>query len=369
VTDDPQAPQGAAPHDEVDPVPELDAAAMAEARALQDSLTKPPGSLGRLEDLGVWLCGVQGCSPPRPIRDTRVVVFAGDHGIATAVGTSAYPSSVTAQMVANFVHGGAAVNVLAALHGASVRVVDVSVDSDYEGLAVPASVTRHKVRRGSEPLDRADALSAADTVLALQAGAAVADEEIDSGADLLIGGDMGIGNTSSAAAIMARLTGADVASLVGRGTGIDDDTWMRKTAAVRDAVFRCRGEAPEPRLVLQQVGGADIAAMTGFLARAAQRRTPVLLDGVISATAAVVAERMQPGSSRWWQAGHRSTEPAQQRALSELQLQPLLDLQLRLGEGTGALAALPLLHAAGAIMRDMATFESAGVATAVVERP
>ncbi len=343
-------------------VPELDAGASAAAAALQATLTKPAGSLGRLEELGVWLAGAQGRCPPQQPADARVVIFAGDHGVASAAGTSAYPSSVTAAMVANFLAGGAAVNVLAAQQAASVRVADLAVDSDYDGAAIPASVLGRRVRRSSGRLDREDALTAEETVQALEAGAAIADEEIDAGADLLIPGDMGIGNTTSAAAIVARLTGADVASVIGRGTGIDDDAWMRKTAAVRDALFRCRTDPLDPGLVLQRVGGADIAAMTGFLVRASARATPVLLDGVVSNAAALTAERMQPGSSRWWRAGHRSTEPAAARALAELGLQPLVDLQLRLGEGTGALLALGLLRAAASIMRDMATFDSAGVA-------
>jgi nicotinate-nucleotide--dimethylbenzimidazole phosphoribosyltransferase len=341
--------------------PSLDVSAMSRARSLQSALTKPRGSLGRLEELGIWLAGAQGECPPRSIRDARVVVFAGDHGIASAAGTSAYPSAVTAQMVANFVAGGAAVNALARLRGASVRVVDIAVDSDYSGMPVPESVMRHKVCRGSQRLDRGDALTQQEIQQALAAGAAIADEEIDSGADLLIAGDMGIGNTTSAAALVALITGAGAASLVGRGTGIDDDTWMRKTTAVRDCLFRCRQDTSDPVLVLQRAGGADIAAMTAYLARAAERRTPVILDGVISATAALLAERMMPESRHWWQAGHRSTEPAQQRALQELMLTPLLDLDMRLGEGTGAVLALGLLDAAVAVMREMATFDAAGV--------
>jgi nicotinate-nucleotide--dimethylbenzimidazole phosphoribosyltransferase len=339
----------------------LDTDAIAAARHRQDSLAKPAGSLGALEDLGIWLAGAQGTCPPRPISDARLVVFAGDHGIASAVGTSAYPSTVTGQMVAALVAGSAAANVLASLQRATVRVVDIAVDANPSDQAVPESVLRHKVRRGSDPLDRTDALTRDDVERALQAGRSIADEEIDGGADLLIPGDMGIGNTTSAAALVAFLTGAPAASVVGRGTGIDDDAWMRKTAAVRDALFRCRQDPRDPSAALQRVGGADIAAMAGFLARASQRRTPVLLDGVIAATAALVAERMQPDSRLWWRAGHRSTEPAQHRALDALGLKPLLDLNLRLGEGTGALLALGLVHAAVAVMRDMATFDSAGV--------
>lgn len=343
-------------------VPQLDQESMARARERHAGLTKPAGSLGVLEEVGIWLAGAQGTCPPRPVQSARVVIFAGDHGIATAAGTSAYPSSVTAAMVANFLTGGAAVNVFAQQQGASVRVIDAAVDSDYEGLPVPPEVQQHRVRRGSEPLDRTDALSETEVAAALALGASIADEEIDAGADLLIPGDMGIGNTTSAAALVARLSGADVASVVGRGTGIDDDAWMRKTAAVRDALHRCRADDPDPVLALMRLGGADIAAMTSFLARAAERRTPVLLDGVISCTAALVAERMQPGSKQWWWAGHRSTEPAQHRALAELDMEPLLDLGLRLGEGTGGLLALGLVQSAVAVLNDMATFESAGVA-------
>lgn len=347
--------------------PELNEQAMALARARQRQLTKPAGSLGRLEELGVWLAGVQGQCPPAQIEQARVVIFAGDHGIAEAAGTSAYPSSVTAAMVANFVAGGAAINVLAEQMGASVRVLDIAVDCAPGDLGVPDSVHRHKVRRSSEPLDRADALTPDEASAALAAGARIADEEIDAGADLLIAGDMGIGNTTAAAAIVARVCGVEPAQVVGRGTGIDDDAWMRKTAAVRDALFRTRTDPPDPLLVLQRFGGADIAAMSGFLEQAVRRRTPVILDGVIPATAALLAEARLPGAAAWWRAGHRSTEPAQQRALEQLRLQPLLDLGLRLGEGTGAVLALGLVRCAVAILRDMATFDSAGVATALTD--
>lgn len=347
--------------------PELDERAMAAARAWQDALTKPAGALGRLEELGVWLAGVQGQCPPTQIVQARVVVFAGDHGIASAAGTSAYPSSVTASMVENFVAGGAAINVLAQEQGATVRVADIAVDCEPGDLAVPVSIHQHKIRRGSEPLDRADALAPEEVSAALATGARIADEEVDAGADLLIAGDMGIGNTTAAAALVARMCGVEPALAVGRGTGIDDDAWMRKTAAVRDALFRTRNDEPNPVLALQRFGGADIAAMTGFLEQSARRRVPVILDGVIPATAALLAERLLPGSVAWWCAGHRSTEPAQQRALAELQLQPLLDLGLRLGEGTGAVLALGLVRAAVAVMRDMATFDSAGVATSLTD--
>ncbi len=343
-------------------LPDADAGDAAVRR--QAILTKPAGALGRLEDLSVWLCRVQGACPPRPFERPRVVLFAGDHGIARTAATSAYPPEVTAQMVLNFLAGGAAVNVLARLNGATVRVVDMSVDVDYAdlGATVPDDVTRFKVRRSSGSIDREDALTIDEAWTAFAHGLAIADEEVDAGADLLIPGDMGIGNTTPAAAIVGLYAGGDASLVVGRGTGIDDEAWMRKTAAVRDAMRRGRPFKAEPVRVLATVGGADITAMTGFLLGAAIRRTPVLLDGVVSCAAALVAHRIAFRAAQWWLAGHRSTEPAARAALDHLDLDPVVDYGLRLGEGTGALIALPILAAAGATLREMATFDEAGVA-------
>ena len=343
---------------EVDVAPALDRAAQDEARVRQGRLTKPAGALGRLEELSIWLAGVRGSCPPPLAQRPRVVVFAGDHGIAEA-GVSAYPSGVTAQMVANILAGGAAVNVLAEQVGATVRVVDLSVATDV--LSAPDETTRHKVRLGSGRIDREDALSRRETDLALAAGRALADEEIDAGADLLVAGDLGIGNTTPAAALVAVLTGIEPHTLVGRGTGIDDAGWIRKTRAVRDATRRGRPHADDPARLVGVVGGADLAAMAGFLGQAAQRRTPVVLDGVVAGAAALVADRLVIGARAWWVAGHRSPEPAHTAALSELGLEPLLDLGLRLGEGTGALLAVPLLQAAVATLAAMSTFDEAGV--------
>jgi nicotinate-nucleotide--dimethylbenzimidazole phosphoribosyltransferase len=340
-----------------------DESAREAALARQAILTKPAGALGRLEDLSVWLCGVQGGCPPRPLDRVSVVVFAADHGVAQS-GVSAYPPEVTAQMVRNFVAGGAAVNVLARLADASVRVLDVGVDVAWEtaeGGPVPEAVTAYKVRRGSADLSRGPALTREEAEAAFAAGMTVADEEVDAGADLLIPGDMGIGNTTSAATLTAILTSTDIASVVGRGTGIDDQAWMRKAAAVRDSARRGRPLVGDLMGLLAECGGTDIAATTGFIVQAAVRRTPVLLDGVISAAAALVAQRVSIRTTRWYLASHRSTEPAQRFALERLQLEPLLDLKLRLGEGSGALVALPLLRAAQATLADMATFAEAGV--------
>ena len=340
-----------------EPITAPDPEVAAAARARQDRLTKPPGSLGRLEDLSVWVASCQGVCPPRQFQRPRVVVFAGDHGV-TSAGVSAYPAEVTAQMVANFDAGGAAINVLAEAAGASVRVVDIAVDS-AEPLS--PSIGAHKVRRGSGNIAVEDALSAEEAAAAIQAGRRIADEEVDSGADLLIAGDMGIGNTTAATTLIAALTNSEPVAAVGRGTGVDDAGWARKTAAIRDALYRARGLSADPVGLLRVCGGADFAAMAGFCAQAAVRRTPVLLDGVAVTAAALVADRLAPGARQWWQAGHRSTEPAHALALQQLELEPIIDMRMRLGEGTGAVVALPVVRAAVAALASMATFDEAGV--------
>jgi nicotinate-nucleotide--dimethylbenzimidazole phosphoribosyltransferase len=321
------------------------------ARERLAGLAKPVGALGRLEELAEWLTAAQGAWPPH-LDDVRVVVFAGDHGIAKA-GVSAYPPEITASMVRTFVAGGAAVNALGRQVGASVRVADLAVDADLADL--PEEVTRHKVRRGSGRIDVENALTLDEAEAAFIVGMTIADEEVDAGADLVVPGDMGIGNTTPSAVLAAVLTNKDVASVVGRGTGIDDDTWMRKAAAVRDAARRARPLTGDLIALLAAVSGADIAAMVGFIAQAAARRTPIVLDGVVSTSAALVAQRITYRVGRWCLAGHRSPEPAQEAALSRLGLTPILDLGMRLGEGTGALLAVPVLRAAAALSSEMST--------------
>ncbi len=340
------------------PVSGPDPIVWAAAEERQAQLTKPAGALGRLEKLANWVSACQGVCPPKQFERARVVVFAGDHGVARH-GVSAYPSEVTAQMVANFLYGGAAVNVLARLADASVRVADIAVDGD-----TAPEISRYKVRRSSGSIDREDALSEAEVQAALAAGASIADEEIDSGADLLIAGDMGIGNTTPATVLIAAVTDTEPVVAVGRGTGVDDAGWIRKTAAIRDAMWRARPVVKDPVALLRTASGADLAAMAGFLARAAARRTPVILDGVVVTAAAVVADQLAPGARAWWVAGHRSSEPSHAIALKRLDLEPLVDMSMRLGEGSGAVAALPLLRAAVATLGEMATFAEAGVSTA-----
>lgn len=327
----------------------------ARARQRQAELTKPAGSLGRLEDLGCWIAACQGQCPPQPLNDVTTVVFAGDHGIASH-GVSAYPTDVSVQMASNIESGGAAVSVLAKRAGTSVCVIDVSLNSGSEA-------DTH-ICDGSGSIDREDAMSRDEYRRALQVGIDAADREIDSGVDLLIAGDLGIGNTTPAAALIGALTNTEPVVVVGRGTGIDDNGWKRKTAAIRDAMYRVHNIHDEPASVLQFISSPDITAMVGFLAQAAVRRTPVILDGIVVCAAALVAEKLAPGAKQWWVAGHRSVEPAQKIALRELELTPVVDLGMRLGEGSGAVVTLMIVNAAVDIIRNMATFDEAGVSTA-----
>lgn len=324
------------------------------------SLTKPTGALGRLEELGAWASAVQGKCPPTPFAQPRLIIFAGDHGIAAA--TSAYPPQVTAQMVRNLLVGGAAANALAARAGVGVRVVDISVDADPEYAAdLSAEVARHRIRRGSGPIDVQDAMTPQEAAAAFALGQRLADEEVDAGADLLIAGDMGIGNTTPAAALVGLLTGNDASRVTGYGTGIDDNRWMRKCAAVRDAMRRGRPLMGDWIALLGAIAGPDLAAASGFLLQASIRRTPVILDGAVSTSCALVADRMDFRAKAWWLAGHRSPEPMVSLAISRLGLEPIVDFGMRLGEGTGALIALPVVQASIAALEQMATFDEAGV--------
>jgi nicotinate-nucleotide--dimethylbenzimidazole phosphoribosyltransferase len=339
-----------------------DASARMAARERQATLTKPAGALGRLEALSEWVCAVQGACPPSPFRAPAVIILAGDHGVARTSGTSAYPPEVTAQMVVNFATGGAAANVLARQAGATVRVVDVSVDADPSYMAgVDDAVTARRVRRSSGSIDREDAMTGDECRTALALGRTLAREARDSGADIVIPGDMGIGNTTPAATLIGLLTGASAATVTGRGTGIDDDVLARKTSVVAAAMTRGAPRTHDHVALLASVGSPDIAAMTGLLLGAAEQGLPVILDGVVSCAAALVARAADADACAWWAAGHRSTEPGASVALASLGAPPILDLDLRLGEGTGALLALHLVNAAALTLAEMATFDAAGV--------
>lgn len=331
------------------------AAVHSEAEAYQTTLTKPAGSLGRLEDVGVFISACQGQVPPKPITRPRIVIFAGDHGVAKH-GVSAYPSEVSLQMAANITAGGAAISVLADSAGASVRVADISLDHDAWG--------DERVSRSCGAIHLEDAMTEEEVLRALEIGKRIADQEVDGGADLLMAGDLGIGNTTPAAALIGVATRTEPVAVVGRGTGIDDEGWKRKVSVVRDAMFRVRTFRDDPIRVLQAISSPDLAAMAGFLAQASIRRTPVILDGVVVTSAALWATRLAPGARNWWIAGHQSAEPAHKFALQSLELTPLLEYGMRLGEGSGAMAALPLVKSSVDIMAHMATFNSAGVSTA-----
>jgi nicotinate-nucleotide--dimethylbenzimidazole phosphoribosyltransferase len=330
-------------------VPQPDEVTRAEALRRHATLIKPVGSLGRLEELGAWLAACQGQSPPRPFSRPRVVVFAADHGVA-ARGVSAYPQEVTARRVKALLDGAGVTSAMAQVAGAGVRVVDVGVNADMPN-------AEFKVRKGSGSIDVEDALTADEVEAALRAGIAVADAEVDSGADLLVAGDLGVGATTPSSVLVAALTATEPVAVVGRGSGIDDAAWMRKAAAIRDALRRARVVLGDPVALLRTSGGADLAAIAGFLAQAAVRRTPVLLDGLTAGAAALVAEELAPGARSWWVAAHRCAEPAHDLVLSHLDLSPILDLGIRLGEGVGATAALPLLGMAARLLTDVATLD------------
>ncbi|GAB2774717.1 nicotinate-nucleotide--dimethylbenzimidazole phosphoribosyltransferase [Amycolatopsis magusensis] len=326
------------------------AAAREDALARLDGLVKPLGSLGRLEELAAWLSAAHDAVPPRELADVRVAVFAGDHGI-TASAVSAYPREITAAMVQVFLAGTSGVTVLARQVGARVKVFDLAVDAD----GLPDEVTAYKIRRGSGSIDREDALAPGEANRAFDAGRRIADAEIDDGADLLIPGDMGIGNTTVAAALVAARLGLPAEEVVGTGTGVDEEGHARKVAAVTAALTRTGDRAEDPFDRLTALGSACAAATAGFLVQGAVRGVPVLLDGVFSGAAALVAQDIAPGAVDWWLAGHRSTEPSQAHALKALGLEPILDLGLRLGEGSGAVQAVPVLRAARAILAEMSS--------------
>lgn len=326
-------------------------AAYAAARELSDGQAKPLGALGDLEELGAWLASVQGECPPRPLDDVRVVVFAGDHGVA-ASGVSAYPTEITVAMVRGIVAGQAGVTALAAANNVAVSLHDIAVDANFDDLP---QIGRFKVRRGSEPIQLADALSVAEVEQALAAGDRIAAEAITDGAQLLIAGDLGIGNTTIAAALIAASLGVPAAAVTGRGTGVDATVLDHKIALVDAALTRAGADRlADPVQRLAAVGSADFAAAVGFMIGSARRGVPVLLDGVIAAAEALVAEDLAPGTKAWLRAGHRSTEPGQVLALDRLGLKPLVDFSMRLGEGSGAVLAVPMLRSAIAALTGIA---------------
>lgn len=340
--------------DEVQPPDEK---GVSEALTRHLALAKPPGSLGRLEELGARLAGMAGESPPPVPASPAVVVCAGDHGVLDR-GVSPWPREVTAAMVGNFCGGGAAVNALARTVGARVSVLDVGVAGELER---HPSLRGAKVRGGTDDLSRGPAMGREEAARAVLAGAGVAEELVESGGvDLIVVGDMGIANTTPAAALISALTGHLPEQTTGRGTGIDDETLNLKVRVVREALDLHRPEPADPMGVLATVGGLEHAAIAGVILMGAACGVPVILDGVVSNSAALVANVLAPDAMGYVIAGHLSAEPGAKVALEHLGLEPLVDLGMRLGEGTGGLLAVPLVQAAARALGEMATLEDLG---------
>ncbi len=334
----------------------LDADAMSAAEARQGQLTKPPGSLGRLESLSIQLAGIFGQPIPR-VAGKAVIVVAGDHGVA-AEGVSAFPSEVTPQMVLNFLAGGAAINALAGHAGAAITVIDAGVAVDMEPRP---GLTIAKVGYGAGNIATGPAMSREDAIRCLEIGIEAANASADAGANLIAGGDMGIGNTTPSAAITTAITGADVAAVTGRGTGVDDAGLEAKIATIRRALDRNRPDGNDGLDTLAKVGGYEIGTLAGVMLGAAARNCAVIVDGFISGAAALIAWRLCPEIGQRCIAAHRSVEPGHNVGLQAMGLTPLLDMEMRLGEGTGAALAMHLVEASAKCLAEMATFAEAGV--------
>jgi len=334
----------------------LDVDAVQQARARQDTLTKPQGSLGRLEELSIQVAGITGQAWPR-IEDKVIVTMAGDHGVV-AEGVSAYPSEVTVQMVYNFLRGGAGINVLARHVGARVVIVDMGVAGELE--PHPDLVNR-KVAFGTRNMARDPAMSRAQAIQAIDAGIEIVEQELAKGMDIVGVGDMGIGNTTPASAITAAITGVSVAEVTGRGTGIDDEQLQHKVVVIEQALALNQPDADDPLDVLAKVGGFEIGGIAGVAIGAAAHRIPVVLDGFISGAGALIAAELAPQAKDYMIAAHCSVEIGHRWILDRLGLYPLFDLGLRLGEGTGAALGISIVEAAVRILDEMATFGEAGV--------
>jgi nicotinate-nucleotide--dimethylbenzimidazole phosphoribosyltransferase len=330
---------------------------MAKAKSRQDTLTKPTGSLGRLEELSIQIAGIQGKPLPQ-IKQKAVIVMAADHGVA-ARGTSAYPQEVTAEMVLNFLHGGAGINVISRQMGTRVIIVDMGVAVKLE--ANPSLISR-RIAAGTQDMSKGPAMTMAQAKQALEAGIEIVNAEVKKGLDIVATGDMGIGNTTASSAICAVMTGKTVAEVTGRGTGLDDKQLQKKIGIINEAIVLNKPEPSKPLEVLAKVGGFEIGGLAGVILGAASNRVPVVIDGFISGAAALIAVGLCPQSKDYLIAGHCSVEPGHKIMLRHLGLRPLLDLEMRLGEGTGATLAMSLAETSVRILSEMATFDEAGVA-------
>ena len=338
------------------PAHPLDREAEAAAEARQGQLTKPPGALGRLETLAIRLAGMQGTPHPR-VDDVHITVFAGDHGVA-ARGVSAFPQAVTVEMLRNFARGGAAINVLARSIGAKMSVINLGTVADPGPLP---GVSERRLGPGTADFSEQPAMSEAQCFDALNAGRQAAEQAAMAKAQLFIGGEMGIGNTTSAAAVACALLNREAADLSGPGTGLDAEGVSRKAAIIAAALARHESAAGDPLAVLRCLGGFEIAALTGAFLSCAHTGLPVLVDGFISSVAALAAAAICPAAADWFFYSHASAEPGHARVMAALDARPLLDLGMRLGEGSGAALAVPLLRLACELHNGMATFAEAGV--------
>ncbi len=334
----------------------LDPGWVVRAEARQALLTKPPGSLGRLEEIANRVVAIQGSLTPKVDR-ARIVVFAADHGV-TAEGIAPYPSAVTGQMVANFLAGGAGVNALARVAGAEVRVVDIGVASDVPDLP---GLHRCRIAAGTRNFAREPAMTRQQAWAAIAVGMDMAREAVASGVDMIGLGEMGIGNSTAASAVTAALTGQPVGTVTGRGTGADDAMLARKIRVIEEALRHHQPDPADPVDILMKVGGLELAGLAGLAWAAAAHRKVVVTDGFIATAAAVLATRFCPPVTDYLFAAHRSTEPGHGALLPMIGQEPLLDLGMRLGEGTGAALAFVLIRAAVAAFTEMATFTSAGI--------
>jgi nicotinate-nucleotide--dimethylbenzimidazole phosphoribosyltransferase len=335
----------------------LDQSAMDAARARQDTLTKPQGSLGRLEELSITLAGIFRDPIPK-INGKAVILAAGDHGVV-AEGVSAYPQEVTPAMVGNFLAGGAAINVLARHVGASIVVLDAGVAADLPSNPLLKDV---KIGRGTANMAIGPAMSRQDAIRCIEAGIAAADEQIALGADLIAFGDMGIGNTTPSSAITAVVTGADPSVTTGRGTGLDDPALAHKVEVVRRSIEVNKPDPKDGLDLLAKVGGFEIGMLAGAMLGTAAAHRPAVVDGFISGAAALIAWTLSPTLSHYLIASHQSVEPGHRIGMETMGLSPLLDMGMRLGEGSGATLAMPIIEAAAKCLAEMATFADAGVA-------
>lgn len=336
-------------------IPSLDQTKMAEAASRLDQLTKPPGSLGKLEDIAKQIAGIT-CEVMPVLEKKAVIVMAADHGVCEE-GISAFPAEVTPQMVLNFLNGGAAVNVLARHAGAEVVCVDIGVNADIEH----PDLRSHKLGRGTANMAKGPAMTRVEAIESVLVGMQVVDELVAKGTRLFATGEMGIGNTTASAAILAVMTGLPLEQAVGRGTGINDEQWQHKQEVIRRAITLNQPDADDPIDVLAKIGGYEIGGLAGVVLGASTHRCPVVIDGFISTVAALLAYKLAPQSAAYMIASHQSQEQGHRYTLERIGITPMLHMDMRLGEGTGAVLGFTLIDAAGKIMREMATFTGAGV--------